>query len=72
MAVAEVKLNEDSILALGADEGDGEMQNGYSGDISQVKVTGLGGILKMMGKKMLANMTLDSWFAQPNVQSAIL
>lgn len=72
MTVAEVELKEDSILTLGADEGDGEMQDGQSGDISQVEVTGLGGILKMMGKKMLANMTLDSWIAQPNVQSAIL
>lgn len=71
MAVVEVELNEDCILVLGADEGDGEIQDGYSGYITQVKVTALGGILKMMGNKMLANRTLDSWFAQPNVQSAI-
>lgn len=41
-------------------------------DIFEGKVTGLGGILKIRGKRILVNMILDFWLVQPNVWRAIL
>lgn len=59
MAVPETDLKGDSILELGIDYGDGELQDRYSEETFRVKVTGLSGILKMMGKIMLASMIQD-------------
>lgn len=59
MRVAEVELKEDSILDL---EQTMEMER-YgtdTGEMFKVKVTGLCGILKMMGERMLTNMILNS------------
>lgn len=72
MAVVEVELKGDSISESGADNGDGVTWNRERKGIFEEKVTGFDGILIMIEKRMLANMTLNFWLIQPNAWKAVL